>query len=49
MVLNAFLRRGFDWSATQGGKKVFWGGFPARPGYVGLPPAIFQTQVEEYE
>jgi beta-lactamase superfamily II metal-dependent hydrolase len=49
MVLNAFLRRGFNWSATQGVKKVYWGGFPPRPGYSGLPPAMFHTQVEDYD
>ena len=31
MVLNAFIRRGYRVSATQGKKIVFWGGFPARP------------------
>jgi hypothetical protein len=49
MVLNAFLRRGFDWAATQGGKKVFWGGFPSRPNYTGLPAATIHTQVEDYD
>ncbi len=50
MVLNAFLRRGFKYCATQGNKVAFWGGFPARTsGYTALPPAPFNTQVEDYD
>jgi beta-lactamase superfamily II metal-dependent hydrolase len=49
MVLNAFMRRGCEYVATQGGKKVFWGGFPHRPGYEDLPPCQFNTEVEEYD
>ncbi|MEO6325436.1 MAG: hypothetical protein ABIQ65_12485, partial [Thermoanaerobaculia bacterium] len=49
MVLNAFMRRGFQVAATQGEKIVFLGGFPARPGYGSLPMLPFATQVEEYD
>lgn len=49
MVLNAFIRRGFKVSATQGKKIVFWGGFPARPGYGPLDALPFATQVEDYD
>lgn len=48
IVLNAFKRRGGRIYATQGGKKVYWGGFTPRAGYstaTGLP---FYTEVEEY-
>jgi hypothetical protein len=34
IVINAFLRRGAHVTATQGRKKVYWGGFPTRPNYV---------------
>ena len=49
IVLNAFLRRGGTVIATQGTKKVFWGGFPARPGYVAAEAMPFASQVEEYD
>lgn len=49
MVLNAFIRRGGKVSATQGKNIVYWGGFPARPGYVNLEAMPFATQVEEYD
>jgi beta-lactamase superfamily II metal-dependent hydrolase len=49
MVLNAFIRRGARVLATQGNKKVYWGGFPPRPGYTGADPLSFTTQVEEYD
>jgi beta-lactamase superfamily II metal-dependent hydrolase len=49
MVLNAFIRRGFEVSATQGKKIVFWGGFPARPGYGPLKGLPFTSQVEDYD
>jgi beta-lactamase superfamily II metal-dependent hydrolase len=49
IVLNAFMRRGFEYRATQGTKKVFWGGFPPRPNYFALPPCTFNIQVEDYE
>ncbi|MER8970464.1 MBL fold metallo-hydrolase [Mesorhizobium sp. C280B] len=48
MVLNAFKRRGGLIIATQGGSKVHWGGFPARPGYSVAEGLPFYTQVEEY-
>ena len=49
MVLNAFIRRGFNVSATQGKKIVFWGGFPARPGYGPLQGFPLSSQVEDYD
>jgi beta-lactamase superfamily II metal-dependent hydrolase len=49
MVLNAFTRRGYKVSATQGKKIVFWGGFPARPGYGPLDALPFAAQVEDYD
>ena len=49
MVLNAFMRRGCEYQATQGQKKVFWGGFPPRPGYVALSPCEFNYEVEDYD
>lgn len=49
MVLNAFMRRGYKVAATQGNKIVFWGGFPARPGYGSLTMLPFATQVEDYD
>jgi len=49
MVLNAFIRRGARVIATQGRKKVFWGGFPRRPNYDPADPLPFATQVEEYD
>lgn len=49
MVLNAFIRRGYKVSTTQGNKAVFWGGFPARQGYGPLPTLPFATQVEDYD
>jgi beta-lactamase superfamily II metal-dependent hydrolase len=49
MVLNAFMRRGGRVIATQGLKKVFWGGFPVRPGYVAAEAMPFASQVEEYD
>ncbi len=49
MVLNAFIRRGYKVSATQGSKIVYWGGFPARPGYGPLPTLPFATRVEDYD
>jgi beta-lactamase superfamily II metal-dependent hydrolase len=49
MVLNAFIRRGYKIGATQGKKIVFWGGFPARPGYGPLQPLPFATSVEDYD
>jgi beta-lactamase superfamily II metal-dependent hydrolase len=48
IVLNAFARRGADILATQGGKKVHWGGFAARPGYGPTPSIPFYNQVEDY-
>ena len=49
MVLNAFIRRGGVVIATQGNKKVFWGGFPARPGYIVAEAMSFASYVEEYD
>jgi hypothetical protein len=49
MVLNAFMRRGFNVAATQGRKIVFWGGFPPRPGYGPLDMLPFATRVEDYD
>lgn len=49
MVLNAFMRRGGRVIATQGIKKVFWGGFPSRPGYNPAEAMPFASQVEEYD
>lgn len=48
IVLNAFKRRGGTIIATQGRKKIHWGGFPRRPEYVGADPLPFFTEVEEY-
>lgn len=49
IVLNAFIRRGGRVTATQGTSKVFWGGFPARPGYVAAESFPFTSQVEDYD
>jgi hypothetical protein len=49
MVLNAFMRRGYKVAATQGIKIVYWGGFPARPGYSPLNMLPFSPQVEDYD
>lgn len=49
MVLNAFIRRGYQVAATQGSKIVLWGGFPPRAGYGALPVLPFATQVEDYD
>lgn len=49
MVLNAFIRRGAEIVLTQGSKKVFWGGFTPRPGYVRATPFPFSNQVEDYQ
>jgi beta-lactamase superfamily II metal-dependent hydrolase len=49
MVLNAFARRGGRVIATQGSNKVYWGGFPNRPGYIAANPLPFANQVEAYD
>lgn len=49
MVLNAFIRRGASVVATQGIKKVYWGGFPPRDGYIAAENLPFSTSVEEYD
>lgn len=49
MVLNAFIRRGATVCATQGNKKVFWGGFTPRSGYIAAVPLSFASRVEEYD
>lgn len=49
VVLNAFTRRGGRVLATQGTSKVFWGGFPARPGYTSAEALPFSSQVEDYD
>ena len=48
IVLNAFKRRGGNIIATQGSKKVYWGGFTPRPGYTATESLPFYSQVEEY-
>ncbi len=49
MVLNAFIRRGGEILLTQGSKKVFWGGFNPRAGYVRATPFPFAERVEDYD
>jgi beta-lactamase superfamily II metal-dependent hydrolase len=49
IVLNAFMRRGGNVIATQGQKKVHWGGFPPRAGYVGAQSLQFSERVEDYD
>jgi hypothetical protein len=49
MVVNAFLRRGFSVSATQGNKIAYWGGFPARPNYGDITRLPFASDVEDYD
>jgi beta-lactamase superfamily II metal-dependent hydrolase len=49
MVINAFLRRGGHVLATQGQTKIWYGGFPRRPGYVDLDSMPFFPRVEEYD
>lgn len=49
MVLNAFIRRGYNVCATQGNKIVYSGGFPTRPGYSPWPVLPFATKVEDYD
>jgi beta-lactamase superfamily II metal-dependent hydrolase len=49
MVLNAFLRRGYEVAATQGRCIVYWGGFAPRPSYGPLQMLPFATQVEDYD
>jgi beta-lactamase superfamily II metal-dependent hydrolase len=49
MVLNAFMRRGARVVATQGVKKVHWGGFPTRAGYSAAAPMPFVSRVEDYQ
>jgi beta-lactamase superfamily II metal-dependent hydrolase len=49
IVLNAFIRRGAKLCATQGSSKVFWGGFPVRPGYSTANLVDLSPQVEDYE
>lgn len=49
MVLNAFLRRGGKVIATQGTKKIYYGGFPTRPDYLPAATLGFASQVEEYD
>ncbi len=48
MVLNAFIRRGASVYVTQGENKVYFGGFPLRPGYVFVPGVEFSSRVEAY-
>ena len=48
IVLNAFKRRGGKTIATQGTNKLYYGGFPQRPGYVTAEALPFFTEVEEY-
>jgi beta-lactamase superfamily II metal-dependent hydrolase len=49
IVLNAFTRRGGRVIPTQGTTKVFYGGFPPRPGYVDVAPMPLSPTVEAYE
>jgi beta-lactamase superfamily II metal-dependent hydrolase len=49
IVVNAFIRRGGTVVATQGQNKLFYGGFPQRPGYVDVVPLQLSTEVEEYD
>jgi beta-lactamase superfamily II metal-dependent hydrolase len=49
VVLNAFNRRGARVSITQGGKRVYWGGFQPRANYTSLTPIPFSDQVEAYD
>jgi len=49
IVLNAFMRRGGDVVVTAGRKKVHWGGFNPRPGYVSVEPSEFSATVEDYD
>jgi beta-lactamase superfamily II metal-dependent hydrolase len=50
MVLNAFLRRGAKVLATQGAKKVYFGGFPIRPNYSFIAKGVpFTSRVEDYD
>jgi beta-lactamase superfamily II metal-dependent hydrolase len=48
IVINAFKRRGGRPLATQGQKKIYWGGFPARSDYTLVAPLPFFTDVEDY-
>ncbi len=49
MVLNAFSRRGGRVLATQGAKRVFPDGFPARDGDEPVSAMPFASKVEDYE
>jgi beta-lactamase superfamily II metal-dependent hydrolase len=50
IVLNAFLRRGARVSATQGVKRVYFGGFQIRPNYIANNQGLtFATDVEDYD
>ena len=49
IVLNAFTRRGGGVLATQGTPKVFYGGFPRRPGYIDVEGLLLSTAVEAYD
>jgi beta-lactamase superfamily II metal-dependent hydrolase len=48
IVLNAFKRRGGRIIATQGEKKVHWGGFTARANYGDAGELPFYPTVEDY-
>ena len=49
MVTNAFIRRGGTVIATQGRKKLYYGGFPPRPDYSPAVPMQWATLVEAYD
>lgn len=48
IVMNAFKRRGGRPIATQGSKKVYWGGFTERDGYTDAEELPFYDSVESY-
>lgn len=49
MVVNAFMRRGGTVIATQGSKRIYYGGFPRRESYVDVQALGFANQVEAYD
>ena len=49
VVVNAFMRRGGMVIATQGLKKIYYGGFGQRASYSDARALEFASQVEEYD